>query len=139
MVNNKIVDNLNFIKIYFKEFIHKIIVPKKFELSGKKIKNHRLRMKTRLGARTRLKNPRNWVQKALEHERTFNIQEHYSALLECRSLALQKCQIGSFWVLAQLPLGDNKAHPFRYFRRRMSLDSRSTHLSYYLESSGLYK
>ena len=98
MVNNKIVDNLNFIKIYFKEFIHKIIVPKKFELSGKKIKNHRLRMKTRLGARTRLKNPRNWVQKALEHERTFNIQEHYSALLECRSLALQKCQIGSFWV-----------------------------------------
>ena len=98
MVNNKIVDNLNFIKIYFKEFIHKIIVPKKFELSGKEIKNHRLRMKTRLGARTRLKNPRNWVQKALEHERTFNIQEHYSALLECRSLALQKCQIGSFWV-----------------------------------------
>ena len=98
MDNNKIMDNLNFIKIYFKEFIHKIIVPKKFELSGKEIKNHRLRMKTRLGARTRLKNPRNWVQKALEHERTFNIQEHYSALLECRSLALQKCQIGSFWV-----------------------------------------
>ena len=98
MDNNKIVDKLNFIKIYFKEFIHKIIVPKKFELSGKEIKNHRLRMKTRLGARTRLKNPRNWVQKALEHERTFNIQEHYSALLECRSLALQKCQIGSFWV-----------------------------------------
>ena len=35
--NNKIMDNLNFIKIYFKEFIHKIIVPKKSELSIKEI------------------------------------------------------------------------------------------------------
>ena len=31
-------DNLNFIKIYFKEFIYKIIVPKKYELSRKEIK-----------------------------------------------------------------------------------------------------
>ena len=58
MDNNKIVDNLNFIKISFKEFIHKIIVPKKFELSGKEIKNDRLRMKTCLGAKTGSKKPR---------------------------------------------------------------------------------
>ena len=85
MDNNKIVDNLNFIKISFKEFIHKIIVPKKFELSGKEIKNDRLRMKTCLGAKTGSKKPRKRVQKALKHERTFGIQEHQSALLEFRT------------------------------------------------------
>ena len=56
-------DNLNFIKIYFKEFIHKIIVPKKSELSEKEIKNHRLRMKTCLGTRIGSKNPRKRVQR----------------------------------------------------------------------------
>ena len=78
-------DNLNFIKIYFRVFIYKIIVPKKSELFGKKIKkNHRLRMKTRLGARTESKNPKKRVQKALEHERTFGIQKYHLALLKCR-------------------------------------------------------
>ena len=38
MGNNKIVDNLNFIKIYFRIFIYKIIVLKKPELSRKEIK-----------------------------------------------------------------------------------------------------
>ena len=53
MDNNKIVDNLNFIKIYFKGFIYKIIVPKKVWIMQKRDKkNHRLRMKTRLGVRT---------------------------------------------------------------------------------------
>ena len=86
MDNNKIVDNLNFIKIYFRVFIYKIIVPKKSELFGKKIKkeNYRLRMKTRLGARTESKNPKKRVQKALEHERTFGIQKYHLALLKCR-------------------------------------------------------
>ena len=128
-------DNLNFIKIYFWEFIYKIIVHKKFELSRKEIikkkKNHRLRMKTRLGARTRSKNPRKRVQNAPEHESVFGIQEHHSAL--------QKCQIGSFWALAQLPSGDDKAHPFRSFRRRMSPDSHSKCRDYFLEFSALYK
>ena len=35
-------DNLNFIKIYFKEFIYKIIVPKNFELSKKEIKKKKI-------------------------------------------------------------------------------------------------
>ena len=52
MDNNKIVDNLNFIKIYFRVFTYKIIVLKKPKLSRKEIKNHRWRMKTRLGVRT---------------------------------------------------------------------------------------
>ena len=59
MDNNKIVDNLNFIKISFRIFIYKITFlkkkKKKPELSRKEIKkkkNHRQRMKTRLGART---------------------------------------------------------------------------------------
>ena len=38
MDNNKILDNLNFIKTYFKVFIYKIIVPEKPELSIKEIK-----------------------------------------------------------------------------------------------------
>ena len=37
MDNNKIVDNLNYIKIYFRIFIYNIIVPKKPELSRNEI------------------------------------------------------------------------------------------------------
>ena len=48
---NKTVDNLNFIKIYFREFIYKIIVLKHPELSKKEMKNHRPMMKMRLGTR----------------------------------------------------------------------------------------
>ena len=55
MDNIKIVDNLNFIKIYFKVFIYKIIVLDKPKLSRKEIKKkkkiHGRRMKTCLGAR----------------------------------------------------------------------------------------
>ena len=39
-------------KIYFRVFTYKIIVLKKPKLSRKEIKNHRRRMKTRLGVRT---------------------------------------------------------------------------------------
>ena len=52
MDNNKTTNNLNFIKVYFRVFIYKIIVVKYTELSKKEIKNHRRRMKTRLGIRT---------------------------------------------------------------------------------------
>ena len=38
MDNKKVVDNLNFIKIYFRVFIYKIIVLKKLELFRKEIK-----------------------------------------------------------------------------------------------------
>ena len=51
---------MNFIKIYFKVFIYKIIVLKYPELSKKEMKNHKRRMKTRLGTRT--------GQKTLEEE-----------------------------------------------------------------------
>ena len=60
MDNNKTVDNLNFIKIYFRVFIYKIIVLKYLELSKKEMKNRRRRMKMRLGTRT--------GQKTLEEE-----------------------------------------------------------------------
>ena len=91
-------------------------------------------MKTHLGAKTGLKkkkNPRKRVQKAPKHERTFGIQEHHSALLECR--------IASSWALAQFPSGDDKTHPFQSFHKRMSPNLRCTCQSYFLESSGLYK
>ena len=57
MDNNKFVDKLNFIKIYFKVFIYKIIVLDKPKLSRKEIKKKKKkkingrRMKTCLGAR----------------------------------------------------------------------------------------
>ena len=85
MDNNKIVDNLNFIKIYFRVFIYKIIIPEKARIIQKRDKNHRLRMKTRIGARTGSKNLRRRVQNAHEHESVFGIQEHHLALLECRT------------------------------------------------------
>ena len=72
-------------------------------------------MKTHLGERIGLKNLRKRVQNAPKHESVFSIQEHHFALLECR--------ITSFWALAQLPLGDEKAHSFRPFHERMCPDS----------------
>ena len=42
-------------------------------------------MKTRLRTKTRSKNPKKRVQNAPEHGRTFGIQEHHSALLECQT------------------------------------------------------
>ena len=59
--NNKIVDNLNFIKIYFRVFIYKIIVTENAWIIHKRDKNYRLKMKTRLGTRTRSKNPKKRV------------------------------------------------------------------------------
>ena len=42
MDNNKIMDNLNFIKIYFRIFIYKIIFLKKPKLSLKEIKKKKI-------------------------------------------------------------------------------------------------
>ena len=65
MDNNKTVDNLNFIKIYFRVFIYKIIVLKYLESSKKEMKNHRWSMKMRLGTRT--------SQKTLEEESKWHL------------------------------------------------------------------
>ena len=62
---NKTVDNLNFIKIYFRVFIYKIIVLKHPELSKKEMKNHRRRMKTHLCTRI--------GQKTLEEESKWHL------------------------------------------------------------------
>ena len=68
MDNNKIVDNLNFIKIYFRVFIYKIIVPEKSELSRKEIKILEYGLKTRLSTRTGSRKPKKGVQNTPEHE-----------------------------------------------------------------------
>ena len=75
MDNNKIVDNLNFIKIYFRIFIYKIIVLKKLELSRKEIKKSYMEDENASRCKDRSKNPRRGVQMALEHERAFGVQE----------------------------------------------------------------
>ena len=51
-------DNLNFIKIYFKEFIYKIIVPKNFELSKKEIKKKKSQTKNENTSRYK-----DWIKK----------------------------------------------------------------------------
>ena len=82
MDNNKIVDNLNFIKIYFKIFIYKIIVLKKPKSFEKRDKNNRQRMKTRLGARI--------GKKTLEEES----KQHPNT----KERSVSKSQFGTFGV-----------------------------------------
>ena len=138
MDNNKIVDNLNFIKIYFRVFIYKIIFfLKRPELSRKELKILEYGLKTRLSARPGSRKPKKGVHNTLKHESAISIQEYHSALLECRS-ALSKCQIALFWGLAQLSLGADKAHPFWLFRRRTRPNSHSTRRWLFFKHSNLY-
>ena len=77
-------DNLNFIKVYFKVFIYKIIVAKKTRIiqeREKKILEYIL--KTRLSVRPDSRKPKKGVQNTPEHESAINTQEYHSALLEC--------------------------------------------------------
>ena len=90
MDNNSIVDNLNFIKIYFRIFIYKIIVAKRPELSKKELKILEYELKTHLSASPSSRKPKKGVQNAPEHETMFGVQKYHLALLECR-LALSKC------------------------------------------------
>ena len=53
--NNKIVDNLNFIKIYFKIFIYVIIVAEKTWIIQKRIKNFWIRIENTSNYKSRLK------------------------------------------------------------------------------------
>ena len=53
--NNKIVDNLNFIKIYFKIFIYVIIVAEKTWIIQKRIKNFWIRIENTSKYKSRLK------------------------------------------------------------------------------------
>ena len=82
MDNNKIVDNLNFIKIYFRVFIYKIIIPEKAQIIQKRDQNHRIWVKTHLGARADSRKPKKAVQNAPEHESRFDAQECHLALAE---------------------------------------------------------
>ena len=68
-------------------------------------------MKTRLGTRT--------GQKTLEEES----KQH----LNTKMCSEPQGRISMMWALAQRPLGDDKAHPFRPFRKRMHLDSNPNH------------
>ena len=53
--NNKIVDNLNFIKIYFKIFIYVIIVAEKTWIIQKRIKNFWIRIENTSNYKSQLK------------------------------------------------------------------------------------
>ena len=110
--NNKIVDNLNLIKIYFKGFIYKIIILKKPELSRKEIRNHKRRMKTCLGTRT--------GQKTLEEESKWhpNTKTHSASESQFSTFGVPN---GTLKVL-NCHSGDDKAHPFQPFCKRRRLD-----------------
>ena len=70
MDNNKTVDNLNFIKIYFRVFIYKIVVLKYPELSKKRWKIIKKGWK-RVRYKDWPKNLRRGVQMAPKHESAF--------------------------------------------------------------------
>ena len=131
-------DNLNIIKIYFKGFIHMIIVLKKPELSRKEMKNHRRRLKTCLGTRT--------SQKTLKGETKW-----HSNTKVCSA---SKSQFGTFGVLiwhiwsAELPscgLWPNslwvtiKHTLFDLFAQECVRIQTLIVCTYFLVSSGLYK
>ena len=111
---------------------------KRPELSRKEIKILEYRLKTCLSARLSPRKPKKGVQNAPEHESTFGVQKYQLALLECQS-ALSKCRMAPFWALAQLTSGADKAHPFRFFRRKTRPDSHSTRRCLFLKHSSLYK
>ena len=138
MDNNKIVDNLNFIKIYFKVFIYKIFVTEKTWIIKKRDKIYEYNLKTRLSVRPGSRKPKKEVQNALEHKSAIIIQEYHLALLECRS-ELSKCRMAPLRALAQCSLCDNKALPFQIFHRKSHHSSHSTHRCLFFKHSNLYK
>ena len=142
MDNNKIVDNLNFTKIYFRVFVYKIIIPEKAWIIQKRDKNHRLRMKTHLGTRTGLKKKK----KTLKREsKTHQNTEERSA---------SKSTIRHFWSAKQ-HFKRAKWSPFGLWPNSLQMTIRHTIFdlfvegcvricilivhAYFLESSGLYK
>ena len=138
MDNNKIIDNLNFIKIYFRVFIYKIFVAEKIWIIHKRDKIYKYELKTHLSARLGSRKPKQWVQNAPEYESAISIQEYHSALLECRS-ALSKCRMAPLRALAQRCSGDDKTHHFRLLCRKTHPDSHSTHRCLFFKHSSLYK
>ena len=83
-------DNLNFIKIYFRIFIYKIIVAGDTLIIQKIVKILEYGLKTSLSARPGSRKPKKGVQNAPKHENVFGVQKYHLALLECRS-TLSKC------------------------------------------------
>ena len=75
---------MNFIKIYFKVFIYKIIVLKYPKLSKKRDEKSQAEDENTFRYKDRSKNPRRRVQMAPKHESAFRVIGANSALLECR-------------------------------------------------------
>ena len=71
MDNNKIVNNLNFIKVYFRIFIYKIIVLEKTWIIQKRDEKSKAEDENASRYKDRLKNPRRGVQMAPKHESAF--------------------------------------------------------------------
>ena len=111
-------DNLHFIKVYFRIFIYKIIVPKKTWIIQERDKILEYGLEICLSARPGSRKPKKWVQNAPEHKSVVSTQDYHLALLEC--------WIALFWDLAQFSSGADKAHPFRLFHKKTRLDSHST-------------
>ena len=131
-------DNLNFIKIYFRVFIYKIFVAEKIWIIHKRDKIYKYELKTHLSARLGSRKPKQWVQNAPEYESAISIQEYHSALLECWS-ALSKCRMAPLKALAQCSSGDNKTYPFWLSRRKTRPDLHSTRHCLFFKHSSLYK
>ena len=131
-------DNLNFIKIYFRVFIYKIIVLKYPELSKKEMKYHRRRMKMSLSTRIGQKNPRRGVQTALEHKSAFGaigtIRHFWSAKQHPKSAELPSCGLWPNGLRVMI------MHTiFDLFTKGCGRIQTLIVRTYFLESSDLYK
>ena len=132
MDNNKFVDKLNFIKIYFKVFIYKIIVLDKPKLSRKEIKKKKKSWtedENMSRCKNRIKKPQKespngtWTWKSVWHSKA----------------PLDNFGVQNWHLLGFGPMAFGWWYRFWSFRRRMSHDSYSTLRDYFLEFSGLYK
>ena len=125
MDNNKIVDNLNFIKIYFRVFIYKIIVLKKPEQ----------RMKTRLGTRTGQKT---LEEESKRHPNAFRVQEpirhFWSAERHSKRAEFPLCGLWPNGLLVTM-----RHTLFDLFTKGCVQIQTLIICTYFLESSSLYK
>ena len=79
---------MNFIKIYFKVFIYKIINPKNAQIIQKRDKNFRIQVKTHLGARTGLRKPKN--PSLREYHNRDQKYEKFRSVRKCLSMNVKE-------------------------------------------------
>ena len=140
MDNNKIVDNLNFIKIYFRVFIYKIIVAKKTWIIQKRDKKKILEygLKTHLSVRPGSRKPKKESKMhpntKVRSTPTSTIRHFWNANWHFQCAEWHPFEL---WPNSlQVPI---KHIIFDFFHRKTHPDSNSTCRCLFFKHSSLYK